>query len=287
METIYKLYIDNREPLEIIEELKKLNNSAKIKYEIIICTLPLFDYLITYNNFNLENIENNLKNIIVAIERKSESDLISSIKDGRYKEQSCRMENININNKDIYYLIEECKSVYNNKNKDTERKIIQSAIISLSYQKKFSILYSKNKLETVYLINKFLDKLSTMLLENNKSEKNKNIIKIDTEADSISNRQTLSTTDEISPIKNVNNYTSNIKINKKENITTDNIDIIMLMQIPNISHTIATALIDKYNNIQNLIFSLKNDENLLKNFKVNERKISKKVIENLYNYLHI
>ena len=36
METIYKLYIDNREPLEIIEELKKLNNSAKIKYEIII-----------------------------------------------------------------------------------------------------------------------------------------------------------------------------------------------------------------------------------------------------------
>lgn len=285
METVYKLYIDNREPLEIIEELKKLNNSVKIKYEIIICTLPLFDYLITYNNFNLENIENNLENIIVAIERKSESDLISSIKDGRYKEQSCRMENININNKDIYYLIEESRPVYNNKNKDTERKIIQSAIISLSYQKKFSILYSKNKLESAYLINKFLDKLSAMLLENIKS--NKNIIKIDTEADSTSNIQPSQTKEQISPNKDGNNYTSNIKINKKENITTDNIDIIMLMQIPNISNNIASALMEKYNNIQNLIFSLKNDENTLKNFKINERKISKKVIENLYNYLHI
>ena len=61
----------------------------------------------------------------------------------------------------------------------------------------------------------------------------------------------------------------------------------MLMQIPNISNNIASALIEKYNNIQNLIFSLKNDENILKNFKVNERRISKKVIENLYNYLHI
>ena len=285
METVYKLYIDNREPLEIIEELKKLNNIAKIKYEIIICTLPLFDYLITYNNFNLENIENNLENIIIAIERKSESDLISSIKDGRYKEQSCRMENININNKDIYYLIEESKPVYNNKNKDTERKIIQSAIISLSYQKKFSILYSKNKLETAYLINKFLDKLSSMLLENNKS--NKNIIKIDTGESLTSNIQQSETKEQISSIKDGNNYTSNIKINKKENITIDNIDIIMLMQIPNISNNIASALIEKYNNIQNLIFSLKEDKNILKNFKVNERKISKKVIENLYNYLHI
>lgn len=287
METSYKLYIDNREPLEIIEELKKLNNSAKIKYEIIICTLPLFDYLITHNNFNLENIENNLENIIVAIERKSESDLISSIKDGRYKEQSCRMENINIKNKDIYYLIEESKPSYNNKNKDTERKIIQSAIISLSYQKKFSIVYSKNKLETAYLINKFLEKLSSMLHENNTFQKNKNIITIDTEADSTYIGQSSPIKDQISPIKDGNNYTSNIKINKKENITTDNIDIVMLMQIPNISNNIAIALIKKYNNIQNLILSLKQCENELKDFKVNERKISKKVIENLYNYLHI
>ena len=124
-----------------------------------------------------------------------------------------------------------------------------------------------------------------MLLENNKSEKNKN--KIDTEESSSSKEQKQLITDETLLNKDGNNYTSNIKINKKENITTANIDIIMLMQIPNISNNIASALIEKYNNIQNLIFSLKNDENILKNFKVNERRISKKVIENLYNYLHI
>lgn len=280
MQTNYKLYIDNREPLEIIEELKKLNSNTKINYEIIVATLPLFDYLITHNDFNLENIENNLEKIIVAIERKSESDLISSIKDGRYKEQSCRMENININNSDIYYLIEESKPVYNNKNKETERKIIQSAIISLSYQKKFSILYSKNKLESAYLINKFVDKISSMLTENIKSQKkiNEIIISID---------QTSPNKEQTSPNKDQKNYLSNIKINKKDNITIDNIDIIMIMQIPNISNNIATALIEKYNNIQNLNFSLKQNENELNNFKVNDRKISKKVVENLYKYLHI
>ena len=59
------------------------------------------------------------------------------------------------------------------------------------------------------------------------------------------------------------------------------------MQIPNISVNIAECIIKEFKSIQNLIFSLKNNENILKNFKINERKISKTVIENIKLYLHI
>ena len=67
----------------------------------------------------------------------------------------------------------------------------------------------------------------------------------------------------------------------------ENIDIVMLMQIPSISSNIATSLIEKYNSMQNLINTLRENENILQNFKINERKISKNVVENLKKYLHI
>lgn len=266
-----KLFIDLREPDDIISEIEILNNKSKSKekLQIIKTNLLLFDYLITNNEFNLEDFENNLENILVAIERKSENDLIASIKDGRYKEQGCRMENLNLDNNKIYYLIEESKG--SRKNKETEKKIIQSALISLSYFKKFSLLFTNNKLETSYLIHKFCDKIITENISNNKNQ----IINFEETNNNNNNNS------------QKNNYLQNIKLSKKDNITPDNIDIIMLMQIPNISANISQSIINEYKSIQNLIFSLKNDENILKNFKINERKISKTVIENIKLYLHI
>ena len=286
-----KLYIDVREPIDIINDIENLNTKSKTKdIQIIKTNLLLFDYLITNNEFNLENFENNLENILVAIERKSENDLIASIKDGRYKEQGCRMESLNLENNKIYYLIEDSKG--SGKNKETERKIIQSALISLSYFKNFSLLFTKNKLETSYLIYKFCDKICIENMTNNKNKiinleenmtNNKNKI-INLEENNNNNNEHLQKNNEH---LQKNNYLQNIKLSKKDNITPDNIDIIMIMQIPNISATIAQSLINEYKSIQNLIFSLKNDENILKNFKINDRKISKAVVENIKLYLHI
>lgn len=275
-----KLYIDAREPDLIISNILDLNDKSKLKesIKIIKTNLLLFDYLITNDEFNLENLENNLENILVAIERKSENDLISSIKDGRYKEQGCRMETLNLENNKIYYLIEETFGT--GKNKETERKIIQSALISLSYFKKFSLLFTKNKLETSYLIYKFCDKINNENININKNinKNNKQIINLDPTNDNTCNNNEKF---------QKNNYLHTIKLSKKDNITPENIDIIMLMQIPNISANIAEQIINEFKSIQNLIFSLKNDENILKNFKINERKISKTVIENIKLYLHI
>ena len=272
-----KLFIDLREPQDIIDNIKKycLNNP---KYEVILCNLPLFDYIVTTNVFDVNNFQNNLENILLAVERKSEKDLLASIKDGRYKEQSFRMENLKLDNEKIYYLIEE-NNVY-------EKKLIYSAYISLSYFKKFSLIFSKNKLDTSYLIYKFLEKISA---SNNLQQ---NSIVVNTSDSNINNDNNIINTNNNQTITNNNtlenkNYLTSIKVNKKDNITPENIDIVMLMQIPSISSNIATSLIEKYNSMQNLINALRENENILQNFKINERKISKNVVENLKKYLHI
>ena len=268
-----KLFIDLREPQDIIDNIKKycLNNP---KYEVILCNLPLFDYIVTTNVFDVNNFQNNLENILLAVERKSETDLLASIKDGRYKEQSFRMENLKLDNEKIYYLIEE-NNVY-------EKKLIYSAYISLSYFKKFSLIFSKNKLDTSYLIYKFLEKISV----NNNLQQNSIVINTD---NSNNSNQSITNNDQIqnNKITENKNYLTSIKVNKKDNITPDNIDIVMLMQIPSISSNIATSLIEKYNSMQNLINTLRENENILQDFKINGRKISKNVIENLKKYLHI
>ena len=74
-----KLYIDNREPKQIITYLNILNENTN--YIIEVTNLELGDYLI-YDEINDKTL--------VIIERKSLSDLEASIKDGRYNEQSFR-----------------------------------------------------------------------------------------------------------------------------------------------------------------------------------------------------
>ena len=65
--------------------------SIKVQSE----TLPIGDIII--------NDESEDK---IIIERKSVSDLLSSIKDGRYEEQSYRLNGLNHHNHNIVYLIE-------------------------------------------------------------------------------------------------------------------------------------------------------------------------------------
>ena len=78
-----KLYIDNREPQSIIEILKLRISNFKL------CNLDIGDYQILDDN----------DNIILIFERKSLNDLISSIKDGRYNEQSFRLSECNLEKK--------------------------------------------------------------------------------------------------------------------------------------------------------------------------------------------
>ncbi len=122
--------IDIREQdlLKCINELR--TNTPQYK-DLVITTeaLPLGDVIIEDR---------------IIIERKSISDLLSSIKDGRYEEQSYRLNGTDHHNHNIIYIIE------GNINKD--KQTLYSAIFSLNYYKGFSVIRTQSIAETALFI---------------------------------------------------------------------------------------------------------------------------------------
>tara|TARA_Y100000816_G_scaffold269177_1_gene231921 strand:+ start:1685 stop:2497 length:813 start_codon:yes stop_codon:yes gene_type:complete len=269
-----KLYIDSREPKQIINLITHNNNNAKEKFEIIIKSLDLGDYL----------IENEDKSLIL-IERKSLADLEASIKDGRYSEQSYRLNDCAIANHNIVYLIE--GSIINYKNKNFVNSLY-SSLLTLNYFKGFSVLNSINNVETAEIIYRFANKL---LREKSKNGYYSNIQVIDnTNTNNNTNTNTNTNTSDSNNEKimdSKNEYVNALKTSKKGNITRDNINIIMLMQIPNVNVVSATAIIEKYKNMRDLTNALEENNNCLDNMCANNRKISNNVIKSIKEYLLI
>tara|TARA_B100000401_G_scaffold438429_1_gene387040 strand:- start:3953 stop:4675 length:723 start_codon:yes stop_codon:yes gene_type:complete len=199
-------------------------------------------------------------NIIVLFERKTIADLLSSIKDGRYGEQSVRLDSSNTHNHYIYYLIEGPINKYQNQN------LIYSTMCSLSVYKGFSLLRTYSVKETAELLVGFYNKI--------KKEK-----------------RTMHYSIESNVPKEDDGYCANIKTKKNENITPDNIMQIMLIQIPYVSVKTAQTLSSKYKVLNNLLDAIENNKPELYSLKTeNEvtkktRKISKKAIDNLCTFL--
>ena len=236
-----RLIIDNREPKEIITLLQSRIDVVELD------NLNLGDYIIKNEN----------DDIILIFERKSLQDLISSIKDGRYNEQSFRLSECDTENSKIFYIIEGNIMNFCSKNNETLQKMLFSSMLSLSHKKGFSLLHTSNLVESSEFIIRFYHKL--------KSEK------------------------PLKTLEEKNKYSDVVKSVKKANITKDNINEIMLSSIPGISITTANALMNKYKTINNLTNCLKEDRDCLNNFKVqyknNERKIGKNLIVILQEYL--
>ena len=130
----------------------------------------------SFNNYEIVNldlgdivIKNNNDNIVCIFERKTVDDLLASVKDSRYTEQSERLSNLELENNCIYYIIEGNRYNYSG----SQEKTIYSCIYSLSYKKGFSILLSNNIQDTIKLITEVKSRL-----ENYKSiRKNINLTK--------------------------------------------------------------------------------------------------------------
>lgn len=208
---------------------------------------------------------------LLIIERKSIKDLMSSIKDGRYKEQSLRLNSSDLHNHNIIYLIEGITSGYGYiDDPRVNVNTIYSCMCSLMLYKGFSIIKSNNKIESSNIILKFADNIN----------KNKNDFYYN-----------LSTTTVDSNLKmNTELYSSTIKKVKADNINNENIGEIMLSQIPKISANIAHEIMLKYKSIKNLLQCYTENNNLLEefNYKNNKdqiKKLTKPAIENIKNYL--
>ena len=121
-----KIAIDYRETklVELCKSYIEKMNFKNNEIELVTENLALGDIIIS----------NDDKEIII-IERKSLNDLASSIKDGRYKEQSFRLNNYNIHNHNIIYLIEGDWNDYNRGkfNKSINQHTLTSSIISINY----------------------------------------------------------------------------------------------------------------------------------------------------------
>ena len=275
--------IDNREH-ELIRLCKHFIESGPIYkgLEIVVETLPLGDVILC---------KEGLEKIIV--ERKGLADLSSSIKDGRYEEQSYRLNGMPHHNHNIMYLIEGdlTKSSSFNSFKDRiDKTTLYSAMFSLNYYKGFSVLRSMNTEESALIICNMAYKL------NKTSDKqgfysNSNINSIsNTFSLTNSEEQTQNNTKETEQLEKEDSYCNVVKKVKKENITPENIGEIMLCQIPGISSTSAIALMKEFKTIQNLLTKINESETCLKdisytNAKGQTRRINKTVISNIIKFL--
>ena len=243
--------------------------------------LPLGDIFIKTN----DDID------ILLIERKSFSDLLSSIKDGRYEEQSYRLLNSSgLPPHSIFYLLEGMFSQLYNPN---DKKIILSSMTSLQYFKGFSMIRTSSVNETAEFILSMADKIDRDLQKGKQpyflSEAYRENNTIDT-TENLENSMDLSNNNtNINPTLTSSQYCSVVKKVKKDNITPENIGEIILCQIPGISSTTAMAIMKKFNGFPHFIDELKNNHQCIENITTESngkmRKISKSCLENIRRFL--
>ena len=248
-----KIWIDSRE-----HDLLKIIDDK----DVVIKTLDIGDITIVDED----------DHELLIIERKTIQDLDASIKDGRYKEQSYRLSGYDcVCNHNIIYLIEGNMEHFCKNKKESIKKSLYSSLFSIIYYKGFSLVQSNSLNETAFIILNIFDKIKREIKNGEKmpyyDEKMKNVdANVDVE------------------------YSSVIKKVKKQNINNENIDEIMLSQIPGVSPTFAKAIILEYGSLVNLIENIKTNVDCLKNIKYKNKKdkmqkISKTCCNNIYSYL--
>lgn len=224
----------------------------------------------------------------LIIERKSLTDLAASIKDGRYEEQSYRLNGIPHHNHNIIYLIEGDLAKFNTFKERVDKQTLYSAMFSINYFKGFSLMRSNSIEETAMIICNMAHKIGKDLSRSGyyANETNSETI-INPNYEDQTNIDNITTTP-----NNINpkNYCSVVKKVKKDNVTIENIGEIMLCQIPGISSTTAIAILAQFKTIPNLIKCIQEDETCLDTICTLDsnnkaRKISKTAISSIIKFL--
>jgi ERCC4-type nuclease len=264
-----KLIIDERESLLF----DKCQSTDKIQVSKQV--LPLGDMIIRSN----ENQD------ILIIERKSLSDLLASIKDGRYEEQSYRLRHSSgIPMHNIIYVIE---GVFAQLRNPGDKRTIFSAMTSLNVFKGFSVIRTSCLQETAEWLMALADKVERDI----SGKKLGPHYKITTSVSGVINDESDDKNQEVEPVIEIqpSNYCSVVKKVKKDNVTMENMGEIILCQIPGVSSVSAVAIMKHFRSISHLIDSLKTDPNCLEAITCDNsgkaRKVSKTMVKNIRDYL--
>ena len=240
----------------------------------------------------------------IIIERKTFSDLAASITDGRYEEQSYRLNGIQHHNHNIVYLIEGDINRFNSFKDRIDKQTLYSAMFSINYFKGFSLMRSNNLEETATIVCNMVYKLvggckagkvgfySNKLT--NSSTKPIIIEGCNNLQDGIQSCDQNNNGDATEPvvIATAKDYCYVTKRVKKENVTPDNIGEIMLSNIPGVSSASALAILAQFKTLPNLIQCIKEDEQCLNNICTKDtngknRKISKTAIATIVKFLKV
>ena len=199
-----------------------------------------------------------------VFERKSVNDLYQSINDGRYKEQKARLFSQFRANRIIYIVEGSLSELYS----DSRKKAVTGSIFNMQFRDKITIVRTSNPVETAQFILSFLDKFA----------KNPDWFTVEAQQNN-------------SAGPHHEEYSSLIKVNKSSNVTPEVCQIVMLTQIPGVSHNFSKKILQEYGNIEKLIYALKSHEKpemLLADIKVTDkRKLGKVLSQRIFNYLII
>jgi ERCC4-type nuclease len=224
------------------------------------------------------------------------ADLYSSILDGRYEEQSYRLGNLGPlqHNHNIIYLIE------GDLNRHKQKNMLMSAIFSINYYKGFSVMRTFTIQETAdFIWNTFKkmtkEKNKRGFYEMSEGDLSRTKEKEEEEeggrdTDSPTSATTSATT--TSAPTTQKDYVHVVKKCKKENITENNIDEIMLCQIPGISTQSAISIVKHLGGIRQLLQRhAEEGDAIFSGIKVanstngKETKLNKTIIQNLKRFL--
>jgi crossover junction endonuclease MUS81 len=272
-----KIILDNREN-SLYEKCVSLLNNTKSQELILSKEVLLLGDI---------SIQTNEGKDIVLIERKSIQDLLASIKDGRYEEQSHRLiHSSGIPRHNIQYIIEGGLSFLN----PAEKKLVFSAMTSLSVFKGFSVLRTASLQETADYIISMSDKINRELNKGRTPYFSNSfpIVKCEENAENGENSENTENHNEAS--ENIKGYSEFVKKVKRDNITPENIGEILLCQIPGISTVSAQAIMKKFGgSFSTLIQEIQTNKDSFKNIVYEKdgksRKINRTCGENIFKYL--
>jgi ERCC4-type nuclease len=189
--------------------------------------------------------------VIYIVERKTFNDLGASINDGRYKEQKIRL--LSNSNRNLFYILEGNMSKCTTLN----QKALLGSIVNMTFRDNIKLIFSSDINQTYKILIQIKDKFNSGKFSKIVGETNNN-----------------------------NNYVSSIKLNKKENMTKLNCNIIQLATIPGVSKNMSSIILEKYNTIDKLIEEYKkNGENILAELSMGKRKLGKVLSKKIYDIL--
>jgi ERCC4-type nuclease len=244
--------VDTRE--DVLYGLFQANASAHVLRSE---SLPVGDVIISSSDGATDYL---------VFERKSLQDLASSICDGRYKEQSLRLQAFpRVHAHNVVYVVEGDFSRYSARFSHIGKGALLSAMCSLNYYKGFSVVRTMSVAETFEIVQSYANKLSGDEKRPHDSQGGV--------------RGTVGSPSYCSALK--------VKQVKCENITPQNIGEIMLCNIPGISNKTAAAVMKKYTTLRALMDALKEGgDACLADIRLEtQRKLSKQCIQNIYNFL--